>query len=211
MTQPAQDIEQRNVLEEKECIYEKFHIFDFCDNVKFQAGWSKIVTAVPEERQDAECLKAKLFFYSKLYGKVTKEGYEQWLKDHSNSIQEGEVSKTETGKSSLESESNSKTDDLVKIEIKSRTTDTQVEVLESNDLDPVEKKDGGQSENHLTSELNKGDNLDTAQSSALEFSRIAEMIEKGLTLPGIEELNIKPLEIDPNPSEMERLKKPWEN
>lgn len=44
----------------------------------------------------------------------------------------------------------------------------------------------------------------------LEFSKIAEMIEKGLKLPGLEELNIKPSEVEPSPAAMERVKKPWE-
>ncbi|OWF53656.1 uncharacterized protein LOC110446133 [Mizuhopecten yessoensis] len=199
MTQPTQDIAQRDITEEttdKE--YKKFHTFDFHSNVKFQAGWSKIVTAISDEKREADYLKAKLFFYSKLYGKVTREGYEQWLKDHPNITQEGD------------SLLDLKIEDFVKIDIKSTKTDTQSNMLVCNDVDSSKKMDGCQSENRLTSELKKGDNLDSTQMSELGFSKIAEMLEKGLKLPGVEELNIKPLDIDPNPPEMERMKKPWE-
>ncbi|XP_069125982.1 uncharacterized protein [Argopecten irradians] len=197
MLQPSQTTEQENISNEDDSVYEKFHSFDFEGNVKFQAGWSRIVSAVPEERRETEFLKAKLFFYSKLYEKVTTEGYEQWLKAYSGSLPEGEVSRTDQEKSSVESKS--KPEESVQIEIKNKTKESNTDVELSNEKTKQQDSD-----------LQKGEDVVGDQGSSLEFSKIAEMIEKGLTLPGIEELNIKPLDIDPNPPEKERMKKPWE-
>ncbi|XP_060077485.1 uncharacterized protein LOC132557037 [Ylistrum balloti] len=208
MTHQSQAAEQTNAKEEGDNIYQKFHTFDFQDDMKFQAGWSRIVTAVPDERREAECLKAKLFFYSKLYEKVTKEGYDQWLMEHSNIKHNDEDSKIENEENSLELHSDSKNDNLVKIDTKSSKNDSQLDTVELRNLDC---KDGDENDiDKSKSASHKGDNLDITSNSVLDFSEIAEMIEKGLKLPGVEDLDIKPLDIDPNPPEMERLKKPWE-
>jgi len=39
---------------------------------------------------------------------------------------------------------------------------------------------------------------------------LVEMIQKGITLPDTEELNIEPLNEEPTPCDKQRPKKPWE-
>jgi len=59
-------------------------------------------------------------------------------------------------------------------------------------------------------ELNSTKEDICSMASNLGLSQIAEMLEKGLTLPGVEELNIEPTNKNPSPSSMNRLNKPWE-
>jgi len=42
------------------------------------------------------------------------------------------------------------------------------------------------------------------------FLDLVEMLQKGLKLPGTEELDIQPLNVDPTPGNRERPLKPWE-
>ena len=42
------------------------------------------------------------------------------------------------------------------------------------------------------------------------FMELVEMIQKGITLPDTEELNIEPLNEEPTPCDKQRPKKPWE-
>jgi hypothetical protein len=42
------------------------------------------------------------------------------------------------------------------------------------------------------------------------FGQVVEMISKGLPLPGVTDLGIKPLDVEPTIARMERKSKPWE-
>lgn len=42
------------------------------------------------------------------------------------------------------------------------------------------------------------------------FGQVMDMISKGIPLPGLTDLGIKPLEMEPTMTKMERKTKPWE-
>lgn len=52
---------------------------------------------------------------------------------------------------------------------------------------------------------------DAAEASyPISFTDIVSMLAEGKTLPGIKDLNIKSIDVEPTESTMERKKKPWE-
>lgn len=53
-------------------------------------------------------------------------------------------------------------------------------------------------------------NNDNIVNSEFSLADVSEYIEKGLKLPGILDLHIRPLDIEPQPSIIQRKLKPWE-
>lgn len=51
---------------------------------------------------------------------------------------------------------------------------------------------------------------DIAGRHPANFIELIEMIQSGMKLPDTEDLNIKPLNEDPTPCDLQRPKKPWE-
>lgn len=54
----------------------------------------------------------------------------------------------------------------------------------------------------------------TAQASAegtrLSFAEVMQLVQEGKEVPGVRELDVKPTNQSPTPSQMERMRKPWE-
>lgn len=54
----------------------------------------------------------------------------------------------------------------------------------------------------------------TAQASAegtqLSFAEVMQLVQEGKEVPGVRKLDVKPTNQSPTPSQMERMRKPWE-
>lgn len=113
-------------------------------------------------------------------------GEDETIKSKSTETREITLSVSETGNEDINTKNNEPHCKTIQI------------VTQTNNFDDQSK---GDNSTDLSDNLGK----------ILSLADVAEFIEKGLPLPGIKDLDIKPLEIDPQPSTLQRKNKPWEN
>ena len=74
----------------------------------------------------------------------------------------------------------------------------------------VDTKEGEDCNNVSLSENITADEQDRTGRHPINFGELIEMIQKGIQLPDIEELNIEPTNEKPTPAQLNRPQKPWE-
>lgn len=190
-------------------IYHKFHYYNFDKDESFQRGLKKISEL--QNFTESDVLKAKLFYFTKSFQPVNKTDYNTWLTKHTDSSKNIKREAT----SNDEPKSDEPKSDLTK------QRDSTKCISENGNEESV-KQENSENDNKtvkILTELNDGDklfNIDKSEDLSKDFNKVlsladvAEFIEKGLPLPGIKDLDIKPLEIDPQPSNLQRKNKPWE-
>ncbi|XP_061192276.1 uncharacterized protein LOC133200501 [Saccostrea echinata] len=204
------------LMETTDDICKIFHSYNFEADSDFQSGIQTIFQQC--EKTTEKLLQAQLFYFSKKYGKITDVDYRGWLKDNNlenqigvnkdqNPIEESKIHiEKEQSKASTEKSPRSNV-----CEAGDMGTDG------TNALNNLETVDSCQ---QLISQIvlsEKDDEIKTVLSEKetdempiASFGQVVEMISKGLPLPGVTELDIKPLDIEPTVTRMERRLKPWE-
>lgn len=198
--------------EEDGNIYQQFYQYDFDNDKSFQNGLQKI-----KDRQNCteeDILNSKLFYFSKTFHPVKKKDFKIWLskqtdKEESRSSDRRDVdtkcsidSKTATVSNETQTAGERDTNQLIEIK-----NTKQGEITVSNKTgQPLNKRNKIIDDTNDSKESELSENLD----KVLSLADVADFIEKGLPLPGIKDLDIKPLEIDPHPSSLQRKLKPWE-
>ncbi|XP_076102570.1 uncharacterized protein LOC143071844 [Mytilus galloprovincialis] len=203
-------------------IYQKFYQYDFDKDQSFQNGLQKI-----KERQNCteeDILNSKLFYFSKRYQPLNKSDFKTWLSKQTDKeerqsndrrdidtecieivakeidIKESIDSKTATVSNETQTAGERDTNQLIESTDQVEITVSNITELPPNKTNTIIDDTNDSRENDLSENLDK----------VLSLADVAEFIEKGLPLPGIKDLDIKPLEIDPHPSSLQRKLKPWE-
>ncbi|XP_063440455.1 uncharacterized protein LOC134721401 [Mytilus trossulus] len=197
-------------------IYQQFYQYDFDKDKSFQNGLQKI-----KERQNCteeDILNSKLFYFSKTFHPVNKSDFMTWLSEQADKEESQSSDRRDVDSKTTAEEINTNNSmDLMTATVSNGTQtggerDTsqeikneekgEITVLNLTRLPPDKIIDD--TSNSRESDLSE--NLD----KVLSLADVAEFIEKGLPLPGIKDLDIKPLQIDPHPSSLQRKLKPWE-
>ena len=50
----------------------------------------------------------------------------------------------------------------------------------------------------------------SAEATQLSFTEVMQLVQEGKEVPGVTEMDVKPTNQSPTPSQMERMRKPWE-
>ncbi|XP_052085614.1 uncharacterized protein LOC127723155 [Mytilus californianus] len=197
-------------------IYQQFYQYDFDNDKSFQNGLQKI-----KERQkctEEDILNSKLFYFSKTFHPVKKNDFKIWLSKQTDKEESQSSDRRDVHTKIIADEIN--TNDS--IDWKTATTSNNAQTAgERNTNQEIKNAEQGEiTVSNITElPLNKiiDDTCDSKESElsenldkVLSLADVADFIEKGLPLPGIKDLDIKPLEIDPHPSSLQRKLKPWE-
>lgn len=195
--------------------YQRFNDHDFDADTRFQKGWEKISSRYRGDNLKAELLEAKICYYSREYEKVTVNGYNQWLqqmnKQSADKNDDNKITNINDALCDL-------TTETVKISSKGdQSFDSTVEPTGTINVSFKADNSNEAETNNIMTDNNSPDNNEsckecdsTTKSDSLSFTEIAEMIENGMTLPSVEDLNIEPTNTKPTPSSIGRIKKPWE-
>ncbi|XP_066273605.1 uncharacterized protein [Branchiostoma lanceolatum] len=166
-------------------VYMAFYRYDFENDQRFQDGFRKILSA-EKSNQDEEILRAKVFYFNKFYRPGTGhscidvDGFRTWL----DTMQP-------KGLECRPPEDSGET--------KHDTSDAEVKC----DSDDVQTEAGA------------GNAAGTAESSGhpsypTSFSDIVHCVQEGKEIPGIEKLDVQPINCEPTLSTQSRPPKPWE-
>ncbi|XP_062588966.1 uncharacterized protein LOC134250630 [Saccostrea cucullata] len=188
-----------------------FHSYNFEADDDFQSGIQSIFQQC--EKTTEKLLQAQLFYISKKYGKITAIDYRHWLKDNNLENQTEDHSLIEERKIHTKSEPFKPN-----TEKSPRSSICEANVMSTDRTEAFKNSETIDSCQQLISEIvlsEKDDEIKTVLSDTDEvpiasFGQVVEMISKGLPLPGVTELDIKPLDIEPTETRMERRIKPWE-
>lgn len=164
--------------------------YNFQDNEKFIEGWKKVRDVIPEQKLYESLVRAEVFFYSREVSPVDLMGYQKWLSENSKEIpnQEELLSADQTvytGNASKEEKSQN--------ELENENTKIVDDINEDTKCSNLEKTEESVIAKHPAN-----------------FIELIEMIQSGMKLPGTEDLNIEPLNMDPTPCDIQSPKKPWE-
>lgn len=50
----------------------------------------------------------------------------------------------------------------------------------------------------------------SAEGTQLSFAEVMQLVQEGKEVPGVTKMDVKPTNQSPTPSQMERMRKPWE-
>ncbi|XP_048732837.1 uncharacterized protein LOC125649374 [Ostrea edulis] len=202
---------------DSEAICRLFHSYDFEGDLDFQSGCKTILQHLDQETTE-NTLQTKLFYFSRKFGKLTLSDYKRWLRN---------TEKRQTDQRLTDSEQR-------KMHINHKSTETSIDEFMFN-IDKTKKagichsdecndptRDGTAS-NELCGQFNSQTDINKVLSEDInnvlsekedgkvsDFGQVVEMISKGLPLPDVTELGIRPLDVEPTTARMERKTKPWE-
>nr|XP_023652368.1 uncharacterized protein C6orf226 homolog [Paramormyrops kingsleyae] len=179
-----------------ECVYTRFHSYDFEKDKNFLNG---LKTLHMNEEDRGSMLKLKIFFYSRFVEPITIEGYQQWITSHAPSPSQA------TEAQSVPGLSDNCSGLFRKCEEETVITD-QISELYSIDICYRNKDEASMCQHACT--LSTA--LDSGSSTSLSFAEVFQLIQRGEEVPGLQKLDIRPCHQPPTASQMHRRPKPWE-
>ncbi|XP_035667580.1 uncharacterized protein LOC118410155 [Branchiostoma floridae] len=171
----------------EECdIYMDFYRYDFEHDQRFQDGFRKSLSA-ENTIQGEEFLRAKVFYFNKFCRRGTRDcihvdGFKKWL----DAMQQKEFT---AGLGYQRPEGSPET--------KEDTSDAEV-------------KFGLEDQTEVASANTTGTAESSTSSYPTSFSDIIHCVQEGKEIPGIEKLDVQPINCEPTLSTQTRPPKPWE-
>ncbi|XP_011434517.1 uncharacterized protein LOC128177173 isoform X1 [Crassostrea angulata] len=182
-----------------------FHRYNFDNDTEFQSGLEKIFKTSSLETPE-RFMQAKILYFSKKFKKkITTTDYENWLKN-TNVAADKKTIKDKEITEDKDFNTPKQTNDL-NINTCVSTDETDFSVSETQDDSKIKVKN--------IQKWREGIEIKTVLSDrenceGPSFGQVIDMVSKGIPLPGLTDLEIKPLDMEPTMTKMERKAKPWE-